>query len=164
MLRALIILAASQLRSPVLAGRVMVALLGMHPEVAEDLERVCHRESRCQPEVGVHERDAHLSESAYWGQVKLGQRELEQGRWTHLHRECQPYGDGDWATRGPFGLSASAHWAYVWPCYSPAIFDSVWLSAWVAARKHDKVCGAGCDSAVWCPEARTSRCRKRRAR
>lgn len=154
MLRALIILAASQLRSPVLAGRVMVALLGMHPEVAEDLERVCHRESRCTATVDVHTRDAYMGPSSYWGQVS----------WGHLDPECQPLGDMLWATRGVHGLNAADHWAYMWPCYSPAAFDNIWVSSWVAARKHAKVCGAGCDSAVWCPEARTSRCRRARAR
>ena len=154
MLRALLIIAASQLRSPVLAGRVVVALLGMHPEVGDDLERICWRESRCQADVGIHVRDSYLSRGAWLGQVRLG----------HLDPECQPYSDGMWATRGPHGLSAAAHWQYLPACYQPAWMDNVWVSSWVAARKHARKCGAGCDSIVWCPEARTSRCRARRAR
>ena len=137
------------LRDPRVAGRVVVALLGMHPEVAEDLERICHRESRCErAHRGVHVRDAYLGPVSYHGQVKLG----------HLTPECQPLGDMLWATRGPHGLNAADHWAYMWPCYSPSAFDSPWVSAWVAARKHERKCGAGCDSIRWCPEARRARC------
>jgi hypothetical protein len=99
-----------------MAARVVVALLGMHPEVAEDLERICHRESRCGTHEGVHVRDAYLGPESYYGHVNLG----------HLDPECQPLGDMLWATRGAFGLNAADHWQYMWPCYQASAFDSHW--------------------------------------
>lgn len=94
------------------------------------LERISWRESRHNPLVGIHVRDAMLSRRSWLGQVKLG----------HLDPTCQPYVDGMWSTRGPFGLNAAVHWQYLPECYQPEILDIVFVSALVAAKKFKRRC------------------------
>jgi hypothetical protein len=90
----------------------------------------------------VHAVDSHLSAGGWRGQVKLG----------HLDRECQPYERGAWATRGPWGLSAASHWAYLPRCYQPAVLDVPLVSAWVAARVYAARCQGRrrADRPGWC--------------
>lgn len=117
----------------------IVAIAMGRPDAAPALERVCWRESRCQA-IGVHAVDAHLSRRSWGGQVQLG----------HLDPSCQPYERGAWATRGPLGLSAAAHWRYLWPCYSPATLDSPWVSAWIGVRKWVRECTRRRGRSRWC--------------
>lgn len=98
-------------------------------DLADDLHAICYRESRCRA-IQVHEIDRHLSRNGWVGQVRLG----------HLNPKCQPYEDGQWATRGAFGLSAASHWAYLFPCYPPQILDIPLVSALVAVAKYEKQC------------------------
>lgn len=123
----------------------VVAIAMGRPDAIEPLTRVCQRESRCEP-IGVHARDAHLSRLSWGGQVQLG----------HLDPACQPYRPhrGGWATRGPYGLNAAAHWRYLWECYSPAVLDSPWVSAWVAVRKYQREC-TGRRRSLWCPRTQS---------
>jgi hypothetical protein len=115
-----------------------------HAFIADDLHAICFRESRCRA-IGVHEIDEHLSSIGWHGQVKLG----------HLDPECQPYRDGQWATRGAFGLSAASHWKYLPPCYPPEALDIPIVSAWIAARKYAKSCRD--TRAGWCRVPRSTR-------
>jgi len=125
--------------NPKVAAYVAAFLFG-RPELADDLVDICKRESRCQP-VGAHEIDAHISRPEWHGQVS----------WGHLDPQCQPRDvPGGWATRGAFGLSAGAHWAYMWPCYDPRWFDSPWVSAWVAVRKYERKCVPKRQRRGWC--------------
>lgn len=107
------------------------------PDIADDLRAVCYRESRCRA-IGVHEIDRHLSSIGWRGQVSLG----------HLDPECQPYRDGQWATRGAWGLSAASHWNYLPPCYPPEVLDIPIVSAWIAAQKYIALCDD--TRAGWC--------------
>ena len=115
--------------SPAAAAHWAAALTGQRPAVGDYLERVCWRESRCQP-LDVHEIDEHGSRRGWVGQVKLG----------HLDASCQPYRAGEWATRGAFGLAAASHWSYLPACYQPQILDIPMVSALVAARKWEARC------------------------
>jgi len=117
----------------------LVAILWGRPEIADDLRAICHRESRCQ-RVSVHERDAWISDREWRGQVKLG----------HLDPECQPWAPEAWATRGAWGLSAGAHWAYLPPCYPPWVFDLPLVSAAVAAQKYVTKCLPKRKRKGWC--------------
>ena len=132
MLRLLVALMASL--SPSSAAHVAA---WVYDVPAEALLRVCHRESRCTA-VGEHRIDAHLSTASYWGQVRLG----------HLDPRCQD--PGGWATRGAWGLNASAHWQYLPPCYQPQWLDVPIVSAVVAAQKWERVC-RGKRRRRWCP-------------
>ncbi len=124
--------------SPEPAARAAAWSVG-HPEIADDLVRVCHRESRCK-RIGVHKGDSHGSRGAWLYQTRVG----------HLDKACQPYGDGGWATRGAFGLSAAAHHEYMPPCYSKRALDIPIVSAMVAARKYLAKC-VGKRRSSWCP-------------
>lgn len=119
---------ASVIVSPLKSSAIAAALVG-HPEIADDLQSICHRESRCTA-VRVHEIDRHLSDRGWHGQVALG----------HLDPKCQPYEKGQWATRGAFGLSAASHWGYLPPCYPPEVLDVPIVSAMIAARKYVARC------------------------
>jgi hypothetical protein len=142
--------------SPPAAGRWALVYVGLDPGAkdrytdrltfGERIERICQRESRCisAPElssrVGIHVRDAMISRSSWLGQVRL----------EHLDPECQPYVDGHWATRGPWGLNAAVHWQYLPECYQPEILDIVLVSAIVAARKFARRCAGGDPELGWC--------------
>lgn len=125
----------------------IVSVLYGRPDLYAPLIEVCQRESRCTL-VGTHQIDAHLSNREWYGQV----------HWGHLDPACQPRDyPGGWATRGAFGLSAGAHWAYLWPCYTPDALDNPFVSAWVAIRKLEKRCpGQG-----WCPRSMRGKRRRR---
>lgn len=137
-------LAALATLDPVEAAHAAAAIAG-RPDLADDLVRVCMRESRCE-RVGIHARDAWLSASSWGGQVQLG----------HLDPDCQPRGRG-WATRGAWGLNAAAHWPYLPACYPAAVLDVPIVSAMVAVRKLIRHC-EGRRRVSWCP-ARRSRAR-----
>ena len=104
----------------------------------DELLRICRRESRCK-RVGAHDTDIDLD--GWGGQVRLG----------HLRPWCQPHGGRPyrWTTRGAWGLSAAAHWAYLPACYPAAILDVPLVSASVAARKWRREC-AGSKRTAWC--------------
>lgn len=142
LLAILLSLLASRLQDdPRLAARVVCAVAG-RPELAPSLVRVCERESGCRP-TGVHLGDAHLSRRGWVGQVSLG----------HLDPSCQPYERGAWATRGPFGLSASSNWEHLPECYAPAILDLTVVSAYVALRRWEVVCEDPRRRDGWCGRA-----------
>lgn len=136
-MNALIIAYLSAL-TPAQAAQTAAEMVG-RPDIAPALIRVCYRESRCK-RLGIHARDAKYSTPGYWGQVSLG----------HINRACQPWALG-WATRGAFGLSASAHWEYLPACYDPATLDLPIVSAMVAAKKYLRRCDGG-RTRMWCPK------------
>lgn len=94
------------------------------PSVAPALAQICWRESRCQP-VGVHRSDARWSDRVFW-------RGASQ-RWLDLR--CQNQFQGNWSTRGAFGLMAAYHARHVAPCTTPEYFDVPAISAFVAGMK-----------------------------
>lgn len=134
---------------------VIAAVLHGRPDLADDLRRVCERESRCQP-IGVHEIDAHLSRGGWRGQVALG----------HLTAACQPASAGEtrpgardgWATRGAWGLSAASHWEYLPDCYPPQILDVPIVSAWIAVQKLER---CEVERSGWCPRSSSGTSRSR---
>ena len=110
------------LQSPIHAAHFVASMIG-HPELVEPLLRICGRESRgskCGPMVGVHRGDARFSASAYRNAVKSG----------HVDPECQPYRDGQWSTRGSWGLMSAynIHRLGV-ACLPPEILDIPLFSA-----------------------------------
>jgi hypothetical protein len=129
--------------SPPAAGRFALLATGVELElrdgrrgVAEQLERLCQRESRCSSapavshEVGIHVRDAASSRRVWRKMVGRGA----------LDPSCQPYVDGAWATRGPWGLMAALHARWMPRCYQAHWFDIPLVSALVAARKYMSQC------------------------
>lgn len=128
------------------------------PDLHDDLVSICHRESRCRP-VRSHKIDRWISPHEYWGQRKLGDKSREQGkRFRHLNKKCQkPKAKGGWATHGPWGLSAGAHWEYVPPCYQPTNFDNVWVSAVVATQKYIRKCWSLNRYKGWCRSNKKTR-------
>ena len=124
--------------NPIASAWVVTAILGV-PELRDDVTAICHRESRCQA-LRVHERDAWVSRKEWLGQVKLG----------HLDADCQPYGEGGWATRGAWGLSAASHWNYLPRCYPPVVIDVPLVSAWIAVIKYKHHCLAKGTRPGWC--------------
>ena len=102
----------------------------------EGLERICQRESKCKSHpiistnIGIHVRDAASSRRVWRKMVKRGA----------LDPDCQPYEDGAWATRGPWGLMAALHARWMPPCYQPEEFDSALVSARVAVGKYLEQC------------------------
>lgn len=118
------------------------------PWIAPDLVRICKRESPghdCRERVGVHARDAWVSDSEWKSQVRLG----------HLNPICQPYRERVWATHGNWGLSAASHWQFLPPCYPPEILDVPIVSAYAAAQKFLAVCRPTYRSR-WCGKAGVS--------
>ena len=117
------------LRDPKAAN--LVAALGFgRPDLVDDLNEICERESKCMA-VGMHTGDAKYSNPEWRGQVAIG----------HLDPTCQPRNvPGGWATRGAHGLSAGTHWYLMWECYDPRMFDIPIVSAWVAMRKYEREC------------------------
>lgn len=120
---------------PTRAAEVAVVIVG-DSNALEPLLAICHRESRCRGDVGIHAIDEHLSSRGYRSQVRLG----------HLRPWCQPYQSSAWATRGSWGLSAASHWEYLPPCYPPWVLDIPIVSAVVAARKYRR----RCPGISWC--------------
>jgi len=132
--------------SPKVVAYVITLLLG-RPDIADDLISICNRESRCTL-VETHKIDKHISNSEWHGQVKLG----------HLDPECQPRkAKGGWATHGPWGLSAGAHWRWVPPCYQPEAFNNPYVSGYVAARKYIIQCWQPGKKKGWCKVSATAR-------
>lgn len=129
------------------AAAVLAAWLEGRPDIADDLQDICHRESRCQV-IGPHEVDAKYSAAEWRGQTHLG----------HLDPSCQKAdAPGGWATRGAFGLSAGAHWAYMPECYQPYEFDIPIISARVAAQKYIARCWSVGETDGWCKVRAASR-------
>lgn len=127
------------LMSPKVAIYLITLFIG-RPDIADDLISICNRESRC-TEIKHHKIDAHLSNKEWHGQV----------RWNHIDPDCQPRkASGGWATHGPWGLSAGAHWNWVPACYSPEAFDNTYVSGFVAARKYIKNCWWKNNIKGWC--------------
>ena len=137
-----IILAAS-LADPRIAVRVAMHEQGLslslrdgRRTVLEGLLRICQRESLCighpgvSSRVGIHVRDSAVSRRVWRKMVKLGA----------LDPECQPYVDGAWSTRGPWGLMAALHARWMPECYQPEAFDSPMVSADVAVSKYIAQC------------------------
>lgn len=123
---------------------LVAALWVGRPDIADDLIAICDRESKCQHQK-THARDAHLTNKEWFGQVRLN----------HLNKECQKRkAPGGWATHGSWGLSAGAHHEYMPDCYQPKVFDNVYISALVAARKYIRTC--------WAPRKRTGWCKIRK--
>lgn len=92
------------------------------PSVAPALAEVCWRESRCNP-IGVHRGDARWSRKVFW-------RGATQ-RWLDLR--CQNIWQGNWSTRGAFGLMAAYNVRHIAPCVPPHYLDVPLISALVSA-------------------------------
>ena len=131
------------LHTPRVALRVAMLEQGLALElrdgprtVLEGLERICQRESLCKTHpvisatVGVHVRDAASSRRVWRKMVRRGA----------LDPSCQPYEDGAWSTRGPWGLMAALHARWMPRCYQPAEFDQPLVSARVAVQKYLEQC------------------------
>lgn len=116
------------------------AIVG-RPDIAPVLRAICQRESRCNPNVGIHLADARPAASSYAGQVQLG----------HLDRSCQPKGDWRrWGTRGLFGMNAADAWPYMADsCYPPEAMDWPIISSLAAARMYLDRCD-GKKTSRWC--------------
>lgn len=142
------------LDTPTVAARVAMTEQGLSLDlrdgprtVLEGLERICQRESLCKSHpaisarVGIHVRDAASSRWVWLKMVKRGA----------LDPECQPYEDGMWATRGPWGLMAALHARWMPDCYQPEEFDVPLVSAGVAVRKYLDQCeGTPRPREGWC--------------
>lgn len=137
--------------SPPAAGRWALRAVGFDPairdgrrDLGEQLERISYRESiggrgpreteadawRRSAGVGIHVRDAAASRRVWRKMVRRGE----------LEPSCQPYVDGAWATRGPWGLMAALHARWMPACFEPHWFDIPLVSALVAARKYLEQC------------------------
>lgn len=117
------------------------------PDIADDLQSICKRESKCSF-IREHEIDAWISPHEWHGQKDLG----------HLNPECQKKNvDGGWATRGSWGLSAGAHWKYLPKCYQPSVLDIPHISAIIAAKKYVKNCWAQKNYTGWCKVSKNVR-------
>lgn len=126
---------------------IIVCIFIGRPDIIDDLTDICHRESRCTP-VTAHAIDRHISSREWFGQV----------HWKHLDPECQKRkAEGGWATHGIAGLSAGAHWKYVPPCYQPSVFDNIFVSSLVAARKYVRTCWMQNKRHGWCHVKKKSR-------
>jgi hypothetical protein len=112
---------------PVEAARVATHLVGA-PQLAPALEKICHRESRCQ-RLGPHRRDARHSEEVF--------RKAARAGW--VDPACQPP-EQEWSTRGAFGLMAGYNVRFIGVCVQPAALDVPFLSAWAAAEKMVAYC------------------------
>lgn len=127
------------LMHPKVVAYVVMMFLG-RPDLTDDLIAICHRESRCTL-VKTHKIDAHLSNKEWYGQVS----------WKHLDPKCQKRkAKGGWATHGPWGLSAGAHWRHVPPCYQPEVFDNPYVSGLIAGRKYIRGCWGQNKKKGWC--------------
>jgi hypothetical protein len=131
------------LDTPTVAARVAMTEQGLALDmrdgrrtVLEGLARICQRESRCKTHpgisanVGIHVRDAASSRRVW---RKMVRRKA-------LDPACQPYGPGEWATRGSWGLMAALHARWMPECYQAAEFDSPLVSARVAVAKYLEQC------------------------
>jgi hypothetical protein len=137
--------------SPPAAGRYALLAVGVEPTVrdgrrdlGEQLERIAYRESigkrgaretvaeawARSAAVGVHVRDAASSRRVWRKMVRRGA----------LDPACQPYEDGAWSTRGPWGLMAGLHARWLPRCFQPHWLDVPLVSALVAARKYLEQC------------------------
>lgn len=123
---------------PAFAVRVVARVLG-RADLVPALLRVCQRESACRP-TGVHRGDAHLSLLGWNAQVGLG----------HIDPRCQPHREGQWATRGPLGMSAVSAWIDLWKCYRPEVLDSAVVSAYLGVRRWERVCENPRRRDGWC--------------
>ena len=147
--------------SPPAAGRFALLALGVQPSVrdgrrdlGEQLERIAHRESigqqgretdvdawRRSARVGIHVRDA-ASSWRVWRKM-VGRGEFDPA--------CQPYIEGGWSTRGPWGLMAALHARWLPECYQASWLDVPLVSALVAARKYLEQCeGSERPRVGWC--------------
>jgi hypothetical protein len=125
--------------SPKIVAYIIMLFLG-RPDLADDLIAICDRESRCTL-IGAHKIDAHISNKEWFSQVKL----------EHIDPSCQERkAKGGWATHGPWGLSAGAHWKHVPPCYKPKNFDNPYISGLIAGRKYIRKCWGLDQRSGWC--------------
>ena len=131
--------------NPKIFAYIAAIIIG-RPDIADDLISICHRESRCHV-IGEHKIDKHLSGREWHGQIKL----------KHLDKRCQKKKAGGWATHGPWGLSDASHWEYVPKCYQPYVFDIVFVSAIVAAKKYIRICWSVNKKGGWCKTSRKIR-------
>ena len=148
------------LSNPKIAAILASIYIG-RPDLADDLVDICQRESKCLP-IKTHNIDAHISSSEWHGQTRLGTTYRERGvENMHLDKRCQKKkASGGWATHGPWGISAGAHWNYLPPCYQPEDVDNIYISALVSARKYERECWETNTKHLrrgWCRVSKSSR-------
>lgn len=124
---------------PVPAARVAAKLYDVPPA---ELVYITRRESSARW-IGVHPRDASMSLVAWRNAVRVG--------WLRP-AECAAhrYRDGQWHTRGAFGLSAAYNLRYLGTCAPPEALDVPLLAAIAAARKWRRICERPGKRNAWC--------------
>jgi hypothetical protein len=101
---------------------------GSHPWWRWELYLICARESRCGADglVGVHEGDSHASNKAWEKAMRAGK----------LDGECQEHAwmEGEWSTRGLFGMMAAYHVGEL-GCVGPWAMDDPEVAASLAVQR-----------------------------
>ncbi len=130
MLGLLLVLLRVLLTNPVAASHA-AAWATAQPELAQELVKICRRESRCML-VSVHEKDAHAGPLMHYKALKVG--------W--LDRECTwHHGQSRrFSTRGAHGLSAAYSLRFLGACLPPEVLDIPIFSALAAARRARYMC------------------------
>lgn len=115
---------------PTVASAVGAGVVG-EPQLAEELVRICRRESHCRL-IGAHAADA-------WAGPLMHRKAMRAG-W--LRRDC-PFHVGDlerFSTRGVHGMSAAYSLRFLGACLPPEALDVPLLSAIAAARRAQAQC------------------------
>lgn len=112
---------------PYQASHVAAYAVG-DPSLADDLVRICRRESRCEA-IGIHARDARFGRRAWKKAVSKGL--LDPATCEH-HRRGEP---SRWATRGAWGTMAAYTLPYLGGCLPPEILDVPIVGAMAAALR-----------------------------
>lgn len=115
---------------PTAASAVGAGIAG-EPGLADELVRICRRESHCRV-IGAHAGDA-------WAGPLMYRKALRAG-W--LTRDC-PFHRGDphrFSTRGVHGMAAAYSLRFLGDCLPPEALDIPLLSAVAAARRAKAQC------------------------
>ncbi|GEM_PF-2229327 len=110
---------------------VVAANMVGEPKLANELIRICKRESSCRT-IGVHDGDAWAGATMYRKALRVG--------W--LSDTC-PFHRGEptrFSVRGAHGLSAAYSLRFLGPCLPPEVLDVPILSALAAARRLQHQC------------------------
>jgi len=109
------------------AAEIVAAMFGQ-PEVANELQVICHRESRCKS-IGIHERDRWAGKTMHRNAMRVGWLQS----WCPWHQK--PKDPDRFSVRGSFGLSAAYSLRFLAPCLPPEVLDIPLVSAYAAAKR-----------------------------